>query len=89
MSRKAIADAIREETGMTHAEADRAVERVVAAMARSLREEGRFALSGFGTLAVRDRPERAGVNPRTGDPMVIPARRTVRFKPSPALRGVV
>ncbi len=46
-------------------------------------------LPGFGKFGVKARPARKGRNPRTGEPMDIPARRTVRFTPTKALRDAL
>ena len=46
-------------------------------------------IAGFGSFSVRDRAKRTGRNPRTGESMVIGARRVPAFKPSKALREVV
>lgn len=47
----------------------------------------KFFYPGFGTFQVKDRKARVGRNPRTGDPIQIPASRTVTFKPAAALKA--
>ena len=46
-------------------------------------------ISGFGSFVVRDKKERMGRNPQTGEPMTISARRVVSFKPSQLLNKEV
>ncbi len=46
-------------------------------------------ISGFGSFIVRDKRERMGRNPQTGEPMLITARRVVSFKPSQLLNKEV
>lgn len=46
-------------------------------------------ISGFGSFVVRDKKERMGRNPQTGEPMAISARRVVSFKPSQLLNKEV
>jgi DNA-binding protein HU-beta len=46
-------------------------------------------LTGFGTFDVGQRKARAGVNPRTGDPIKIAATKMPRFKPSRSLRNMI
>lgn len=46
-------------------------------------------LVGFGTFAVRESAARAGVNPRTREPMTIPAKERVRFSPGKELAEAV
>ena len=44
---------------------------------------------GFGTFAKRRRGERPGRNPKTGDPIVIPARATITFAPGQELKSLL
>jgi DNA-binding protein HU-beta len=55
-------------------------------IARSIRKDKRFWIPGFGTFTVRRRRARPGFNPRTNEPMTIPAARTIGFRPAPQLR---
>lgn len=51
----------------------------------ALIEEGVAVLPTIGRLVSADRPTRQGVNPKTGEPVTIAARRTVKFRASKAL----
>ncbi len=53
---------------------------------RAIRRDKRFWVPGFGTFSVRRHKARRGFNPRTNTPMVIPASRTVGFRPAPKLK---
>ncbi len=46
-------------------------------------------ISGFGKWSVKSKRERKGRNPKTGEALMIDARRVVTFKPSSVLRGIV
>ncbi len=46
-------------------------------------------ISGFGKWTVKGKRERKGRNPKTGEALMIGARRVVTFKPSSVLRGIV
>jgi integration host factor subunit alpha len=46
-------------------------------------------LSGFGNFLLRDKPQRPGRNPKTGEDCLISARRVVTFHPSPILKSMV
>jgi len=46
-------------------------------------------LSGFGKFNVKDKKQRKGRNPRTGEDLMLDARRVVTFSPSGILRGKV
>ena len=53
---------------------------------KSVKKEKRFSYPGFGTFTVRLRKARRGVNPQTGQPIKIPASKTVGFKPAPVFK---
>jgi DNA-binding protein HU-beta len=63
------------------------IEAVFAAVSKSLIEDGRFAVPGFGTFTVKERQARKGRNPRTGEEIDIPASRTVGFKVAAGLKA--
>jgi len=46
-------------------------------------------LSGFGNFLLRDKPQRPGRNPKTGEEIPISARRVVTFHPSQKLKSIV
>lgn len=58
-------------------------------VASAIDNERRFSYPGFGTFTVKHRKAREGRNPRTGEPIQIPASYTVSFKPSPTLKDQV
>ena len=49
---------------------------------RELKKQGKFTCSSFGTFRVSKRKARDGRNPRTGEPIKIEERKSVKFKPS-------
>ena len=63
-----------------------AVEVVFETLKETLERGENVKLTGFGNFRVRDKSTRLGRNPKTGEPMKIPARRVVTFKGSPILR---
>jgi DNA-binding protein HU-beta len=87
MSRSSISKAIRTAAGCTIAEADAAVDAVLAAIVDGVKTEGRFSLVGFGTFLKSERPARQGRNPRTGKTIEIPASSSIKFKASAALKS--
>jgi DNA-binding protein HU-beta len=61
----------------------------LAAIKEALQAGEEVRLVGFGTFAVRESAERTGVNPRTREPMTIPAKERVRFSPGKELAEAV
>lgn len=73
------------EAGISKAQAKAAVDAAIKVMSTALVKGDKIALVGFGTLAVQEKAERKGVNPSTGAPITIPAKKAVKFKPSAEL----
>ena len=73
------------EAGISKAQAKAAVDAAIKVMTTALVKGDKIALVGFGTLAVQEKAERKGVNPSTGAPITIPAKKVVKFKPSAEL----
>lgn len=69
--------------------AERSLNAVLEVVREVLVEEGRLALTGFGTFSVASRKERKGHNPRTGAALTIAASRVVRFRPGKSLKDAV
>ncbi len=44
---------------------------------------------GFGSFRFRNRPSRSGRNPRTGDPVKVPSKKVLYFKPSKLLKELI
>ena len=54
-----------------------------------LSEGGRVELRGFGAFSTREREARQGRNPRTGEPVDVPAKRVPYFKPGKEMRNAL
>ncbi|MAW80237.1 MAG: DNA-binding protein HU [Parvularcula sp.] len=74
---------------LTNAEAKRMVELVFGEIENGLkraRKDGKYTIGTFGTFTISKRPARTGRNPRTGEPIQIKASKSLRFRPSSALK---
>jgi DNA-binding protein HU-beta len=89
MIRSDIVSAMAASTGWTKAASDRALRALLASIRTSLKRGQAVTLVGFGTFSVGRRKPRRGKNPRTGQPMLVTAGRTPRFKPSKELKRAV
>ena len=89
MSRVMLADAIRDVTGCTNAQANEAVGAVTEVIAKSLKKEGKFGLVGFGTFMVSKRGARKGRNPQTGATITIAASKKLSFTPAKAVKDAL
>ena len=70
------------ENGFCVSRADEIVQAVLGQVAEVLAEKGRLSLRHFGVFRVREKAERKGRNPKTGEIAKIRARRVVQFKAS-------
>ena len=89
MNKTDLINKVAEATEMTKKDASKSVEAVLEAIAGALREGEKVQLIGFGNFEVKDKPERKGRNPRTGEEMISPARKCVSFKAGKQLREEV
>jgi DNA-binding protein HU-beta len=76
-------------TGMTKANASKAVRTVMNGIQQALTKGDKVTIAGFGTFEVADRPEREGRNPQTGASIKIAASKAVKFKPGKGLKDAV
>jgi len=84
-----LVDAVAEGADISKADATRAVDTVVDQITKALQNGDQVTLIGFGTFAVKDRAARTGRNPRTGEPLNIPASKVPGFKAGKALKDAV
>ena len=80
---------VAEATEFTKKDAGRAVEAVFAAVSTFLAEGEKVQLIGFGNFEVRERAERKGRNPQTGQEITIAATKVPAFKAGKALKEAV
>ncbi len=89
MTKTMLVDFIVEETGLTKADASRALEAMMNGVIKGLKEEGKVTLTGFCTFAAQNKPEKVGRNPRTGESLTIPARVAVSVKAGSKLKDAL
>jgi integration host factor subunit beta len=81
MTKKDIAKAVAEEFGITAVLAGQILQQVFDHILQTLQSEGRIELRNFGVFEVRKRRARQARNPRTGEPVAVPEKLVVTFKP--------
>ena len=84
-----IAESLYEELGLNKREAREPVEIYFDELKEALSNGKQVKLSGFGNFDLRDKKERPGRNPKTGESIPISARRVVTFKPGQKLKNKV
>ena len=80
MNKTELVNAIAEKANLSKVDAKNALDAALKAVAEALAANDKVALIGFGTFSVSEKGERTGLNPRTKEKIVIPARKAVKFK---------
>ncbi len=80
MNKAELIDAMAFRTGLSKADAKKALDAFIDATADSLQNGKRVALVGFGSFSISKRAARKGRNPQTGKEINIPAKKVVKFK---------
>jgi integration host factor subunit alpha len=74
--------------GMSYADALKIVDQILEIIKQRLVRGEKVVISGFGCFRVLMRKDRRGINPQTGDSIVIPGRKVVSFRPSKYLKSL-
>ena len=89
LTKAELADLLFDKVGLNKREAKDMVETFFEEIRLSLVSGNTVKLSGFGNFQLRNKPQRPGRNPKTGEEIPISARRVVTFHASQKLKGMV
>ena len=89
LTKAEIAETLYEELGINKREAKDLVDLFFEEIRISLEANEEVKLSGFGNFELRDKRQRPGRNPKTGEDIPISARRVVTFRPGQKLKARV
>jgi DNA-binding protein HU-beta len=89
MNKSELIDAVADESGLSKADAGRALDAVVSSITAALKAGDTVSLIGFGTYSVKARSARTGRNPQTGATINIKASKVPSFKAGKALKDAV
>lgn len=84
-----LAQKVADECGFLKGEAQEIVDKVLETMKATLIAGEDVMISGFGKWSVKQKRARIGRNPKTGEPIVLDARRVVTWRYSPVLKDAV
>jgi integration host factor subunit alpha len=87
VTRAQLAEAVYQEVGLSRSESADLVDAILEEIADALVENGTVKISSFGTFAVREKGERIGRNPKTGEEVPILPRRVLVFRASQVLKS--
>ncbi|MBK8501446.1 MAG: HU family DNA-binding protein [Saprospiraceae bacterium] len=89
MNKGDLIESVANQSGLTKADAARAVDAVLDAITGSLMQGNKVTLPGFGTFSTSKRAARSGRNPSTGATIKIKAKTIAKFKPGSKLTEAV
>ena len=80
---------ISEKSELSKKDSEKALSATITAITDALKNGDKVQLIGFGTFEVRDRKEKESKNPRTGEKIIVPAKKAPAFKAGKALKDAV
>ena len=89
LTKAELAEMLFDQVGLNKRESKDMVEAFFDVIREALEHGDSVKLSGFGNFQLRDKPQRPGRNPKTGEIIPITARRVVTFHASQKLKGLV
>lgn len=89
MNKTELIAAVAEKSGLSKKDADNAVNAMLDVVVETLSQGDKVQIVGFGTFEVRSRSERQGRDPRTNNPITIPASKSPAFKAGKAFKDAV
>ena len=89
MNKQELTNVLAEQEEITKGKASAVIDAVFDTITESLRAGEEVTIHGFGKFSISQRAAREGRNPRTGKPIKIPAKKSVRFKMQKALSDAV
>lgn len=89
VTRAQLAEAVYQEVGLSRSESGELVDAILEEIAHALVVNGTVKISSFGTFAVREKGERIGRNPKTGEEVPILPRRVLVFRASQVLKDLI
>ena len=88
MTKAEIIEKMVKDANISKMAAERALNSFIDSIKKTLKKGNKVTLVGFGTCSVSKRAARNGRNPRTGETIKIPARKTPKFTAGKAFKGV-
>lgn len=89
MNKTDLIESMADSADISKAAAGRALDGMIEAIGKALKDGDTVSVIGFGTFVVRERAARTGRNPRTGEEITIAASKAPAFKAGKALKDAV
>ncbi len=89
MNKQGLVDVVHEKLGGTKAAAEEVVDSIMAAIVSSLKKGDEVSIAGLGIFSVKMRKARTARNPKTGEPVQVPAMNVPKFRAAKMLKEAV
>ena len=89
MNKQAIVEAVHETLEGTKVQAEKVVDTIFESITETLKKGEDVSIAGFGIFSAKMRAARTARNPRTGEPIEVPAMRVPKFRASKSLKDTV
>ncbi len=89
MTKKDLIVVVAKKANLTNKAAGDSVTAMLNGIRDSLKKGEKVVITGFGTFSIRNRSERPGRNPKTGEKITLPARRAPGFTPGKTLKKAI
>jgi integration host factor subunit alpha len=89
LTKAKLVDSIQNEIGLSRKQSSELVESLLEIIKKALENSEDVLISGFGKFCVKQKKERRGRNPATGNDMMLEPRKVITFRCSPVLRKKV
>ena len=89
ITRVQLTEAVYQEVGLSRNESSELVESLLSEVSAALVRGEMVKFSSFGSFSVRDKNERVGRNPKTGEEVPIVSRRVITFRASQVLKSAI
>ncbi len=89
MNKQAIIEEVHKVLEGTKVQAEKVVDTIFDSITKSLKEGEEVSVAGFGIFSAKMRAARTARNPRTGEPIDVPAMRVPKFRASKSLKDTV
>jgi len=89
LTKRELIEVVAKKANLTNKAARDAVQAVINSIRDSLKRGEKVVITGFGTFSVRNRVERVGRNPKTGEQVKVAAKRVPKFRPAKGLKDTI
>jgi DNA-binding protein HU-beta len=90
MNKNELAIQMVKDSSVTQTDATKVIDSLVEVVSKELKKkDGKLTLVGFGTFKTITKKQKKGRNPRTGESIVIPKKRVVKFVPGKKLKELI